>query len=116
MKCFDLGNYLEMNKTVSGQRWKCLRCELFLSYQDLEFCALTELGLKRFGKKMTAEQHMVEYRGENRSMDLMPPVRTRQERTQAKKTTNSNSNIISSTNQASSGGEIEILEILSDSD
>jgi len=114
--CFDLGNYLEMNKTVSGQRWKCLRCELFLSYQDLEFCALTELGLERFGKKMTAEQHMVEYRGENRSMDLMPPVRTRQERTQAKKTTNSNSNIISSTNQASSGGEIEILEILSDSD
>lgn len=116
MKCFDLGNYLEMNKTVSGQRWKCLRCELFLSYQDLEFCALTELGLERFGKKMTAEQHMVEYRGENRSMDLMPPVRTRQERTQAKKATNNNSNIISSTNQVSSGGEIEILEILSDSD
>jgi len=111
-QCFDLGTYLELNKTAGGQRWKCGCCELFLSYQDLEVCALTEQGLKRFGDKMTSGQHMVEFR-EDKSMELMKPPRSRQERTRAKKAVSNNN---SSTNNQASSGVIEILEILSDSD
>jgi hypothetical protein len=61
---------------------------------------------------MTSGQHMVEFR-EDKSMELMKPQRSRQERTRAKKAVSNNNSSIN--NQASSGA-IEILEILSDSD
>lgn len=94
-----------MNKGASGQRWKCGLCEDFLSYEDLELCALTELGLKQFGGEMTAGQHMVEFR-EDKTLELMKPARSRQERTQAK----------NSVNQASLGAASEPVDLLSDSD
>ena len=74
---------MDLNKCVSGQRWKCCHCELFLSHQDLEYCPLTEMALKRFGDKMTPGQHMVEFRSD-KTMDLLKPVRSRQERDMAK--------------------------------
>jgi hypothetical protein len=85
VQCFDLDVFLQVHEGVSGQRWKCARCESFLSYKDLEFCALTDFALTCFKDHMTTDQHMVEVR-EDRSLELMKPTRSRAERERAKHT------------------------------
>jgi hypothetical protein len=35
MQCFDLRNYLESNKAISGTRWRCGVCEGFIAVRDL---------------------------------------------------------------------------------
>jgi len=84
LSCIDLNSFLGLNKSPSGQRWKCGYCENFLSYEDLEHCALTEEACKRFGSQITNLRHMVEFR-EDHSMVLCKPVRSHQERARAKK-------------------------------
>jgi hypothetical protein len=83
VQCFDLDTFLQVHEGVNGQRWKCARCEKFLSYKDLEFCALTDYALGCFKDHMTTDQFMVEIR-EDRSMELMKPTRTRAEREKAR--------------------------------
>ncbi len=83
-QCFDLCNFLELNKSAGGQRWKCGYCEDFLSFEDLEHCALTEKAAQQFGNQITNLQHMVEFK-EDGSMSLCKPVRSHQERARAQK-------------------------------
>ncbi len=75
---------MDLNKSPSGQRWKCGHCENFLSFEDLEHCALTEKACLKFGKEITTLQHMVEFK-EDGSLALCKPVRSHQERARAKK-------------------------------
>lgn len=115
MQCFELAGYLDINKTPSGQRWKCGHCETFLSYEDLELCALTKKASSQFGDKMDFLQNMVEIK-EDGSMSLCKPVRSHQERARAKATAASSNASQKQTTQAG-GGSQEIIDILdSDSD
>ena len=108
LQCFDLGSFLDMNKSPSGQRWKCGHCENFLSHEDLEHCALTEKASRQFGDQIGSLQHMVEFK-EDGSMSLCKPVRSHQERVQAKK-------LATKESQSGSGAQ-DVVEILdSDSD
>ena len=62
LKCFDLKNWLESNGTVNGGRWRCVVCENFLSYQDLELCAVTADLLVEFRNDLTpTARDRVEY-------------------------------------------------------
>jgi len=114
LQCFELNSFLEVSKPPSGQRWKCPHCELFLSYVDLEHCALTEQASKRFGNQITNLQHMVEYR-EDKTMALCKPIKSHQERARARKAA-AKSNTAASKN-ATSASANEVVELLdSDSD
>ena len=115
LQCFDLASYLDINKTPSGQRWKCGHCETFLSYEDLELCALTEKASNQFGAHMDFLQNMVEIK-EDGSMSLCKPVRSHQERARAKAAAAGNNASQKQTSQAG-GGAQEVVELLdSDSD
>jgi len=122
VSCFDLNSFLEMNKSASGQRWKCGWCENFISYEDLEHCALSEQAVKLFGNEISNLQHMVEFK-EDKSISLCKPVKSHQERTKAKKVTaarvvTNNGNIKFKGNpDANGGGGNDVVELLdSDSD
>jgi len=107
--CFDLCNFLELNKSAGGQRWKCGYCEDFLSFEDLEHCALTEKAAQQFGNQISNLQHMVEFK-EDGSMSLCKPVRSHQERARAKKMAAANDTTPNSVSK-------EVVELLdSDSD
>jgi hypothetical protein len=110
VQCFDLDIFLQVHEGVSGQRWKCARCEKFLSYKDLEFCALTEYALASFKDEMTAEQYMVEVR-EDRSMELMKPTRTRAERQKTRQTRTKKKQENDEGNNIAKRKELEIIEI-----
>lgn len=114
LSCFDLNGFLELNKSPSGQRWKCGYCENFLSYIDLEHCSLTEAAAKKFGDQINYLQHMVELR-EDKSMHLCKPVRSHQERARAKKLA-TDTNAATQTSLSGDGAN-EVVELLdSDSD
>eukprot|EP00535_Pseudo-nitzschia_heimii_P008426 CAMPEP_0197192408 /NCGR_PEP_ID=MMETSP1423-20130617/25023_1 /TAXON_ID=476441 /ORGANISM="Pseudo-nitzschia heimii, Strain UNC1101" /LENGTH=986 /DNA_ID=CAMNT_0042645279 /DNA_START=141 /DNA_END=3101 /DNA_ORIENTATION=+ len=84
LTCFGLNSFLDLNKSPSGQRWKCGNCDKFLSYVDLEHCSLTELASKRFGDQIGPLQYRVELRAD-RSMALCKASRSHQERARARK-------------------------------
>lgn len=84
LTCFGLNSFLNLNKSASGQRWKCGNCDKFLSYVDLEHCSLTELAAKRFGDQIGVLQFTVELR-EDKSMVLCRARRSHQERARARK-------------------------------
>ena len=118
-QCFDLGSFLFLNKYSSGQRWKCAYCENFLSYVDLEHCALTEQAAQRFGDQITNLRNMVEFR-EDKSMVLCEPVRSHQERARAKKLAEAGtaaSKQKEASNFGAAGGANDVVDLLdSDSD
>jgi hypothetical protein len=96
-------------------RWKCPHCEHFVNYGDLEYCALTEEALCRFGDKVGLDHHMVELR-EDRSMHLLTETASRPER----KSSGSNSQsagqrisfaVTKGDPSAPSAGEVEVIEI-----
>ena len=83
-QCFGLDSFLDLNKSPSGQRWKCGNCDKFLSYIDLEHCSLTELASKQFGEQIGPLQYRVQLR-EDRSMVMCKASRSHQERARARK-------------------------------
>lgn len=115
-QCFDCEAFLQLHQNINGQRWKCTNCELFLSLEDLEYCALSKHALDLFKVNITSTRHMVEVR-EDGEMDLLDPQRSRAERERARNgkkkkpqgdgNNNRNGNI-------SQRGEPEIIEIDSD--
>ncbi|KAL3920300.1 MAG: hypothetical protein SGARI_006978 [Bacillariaceae sp.] len=112
--CFDLGTWLGMNETVSGQRFKCLHCENWLSFKDLELCELTAKALIQFSNQVSAQRHMVELR-EDKSMNLLAPVKAhsqRQRPNKKKKKANGNTNARNANNP--SRGEPEVIDLLDD--
>ncbi len=60
IQCFDLRNFLELNRNVTGGRWRCQACESFLSTEDLELCELTTDMLSEFKKEHSTERDEVE--------------------------------------------------------
>jgi hypothetical protein len=53
---------LESNRIVSGQRWRCIVCEQYVSLQDLELCTLTEEVIHEFRKDLIpTERDRVEF-------------------------------------------------------
>jgi hypothetical protein len=61
-QCFDLSLCLESNRIVSGQRWRCIVCEQYVSLQDLELCTLTEELVQQFQEDLIpTERDRVEF-------------------------------------------------------
>jgi hypothetical protein len=54
LQCFDLRNYLTTNTIVSGGRWRCPCCELFVSVRDLVHCGLFQAILDDVGDQIVA--------------------------------------------------------------
>jgi hypothetical protein len=54
LQCFDLRNYLTTNTIVSGGRWRCPSCELFVSVRDLVHCGLFQAILDDVGDQIVA--------------------------------------------------------------
>ena len=50
-QCFDLENFLASNVAISGSRWRCAVCEIFLSYRDLQYCALTDAAIHQYSNE-----------------------------------------------------------------
>jgi hypothetical protein len=65
--------------------------------------------LIQYSNQITAERHMVELR-EDKSMDLLVPVKTRSERQRAKNKKANNSSTRNAGNPT--GGEPEVIELL----
>ena len=83
---------MQISEPVSGQRFKCANCEDWLSFKDLEFCELTAKALTQFSSEISPQRHEAEVR-EDKSMVLLPAVKSRSEREKArrkKKKTNGN--------------------------
>lgn len=53
--------FINTNQYVSGSRWRCPSCELFVSLQNLEFCALTARLLKEFESSLSADRDRIEF-------------------------------------------------------
>ena len=70
-QCFDLKNFLSLNKTVCGIRWRCGCCERFVSLSDLQFCGLTADLLREFKDSASTERDRVEFNasGDYRLLD-----------------------------------------------
>jgi len=64
VKCFDLGSFLVVNAPVSGGRWRCVCCESFVTYQELEVCGLTKEAIKTFAEEASSTRDRVEFRGD----------------------------------------------------
>jgi hypothetical protein len=105
-------------------RWKCCHCEHFLSYDELEYCALTKEALIRFGDKVGLDKHMVELQ-EDGSMRLVTPFASGLEKERHRKSIGSSTSGSSGQPVANRGpltetkgepsapstGQIEIIEI-----
>lgn len=67
---------MEVNAPVSGGRWRCVCCEQFVNYQDLEVCGLTKEALVRFADVASATRDRVEFRADQ-TMTLLPAPKAR---------------------------------------
>lgn len=67
---------MEVNAPVSGGRWRCVCCEQFINYQELEVCGLTKEALVRFEGVASATRDRVEFRAD-RTMNLLPAPKLR---------------------------------------
>ena len=67
---------MEVNTPVSGGRWRCVCCEQFVNYQELEVCGLTKEALIRFADVASATRDRVEFRADQ-TMTLLPPPKLR---------------------------------------
>jgi hypothetical protein len=76
IQCFELRAFMQSNVLVSGSRWRCASCELFLEYHELQLCGLTKAALGKFGEKVNASQGRVEFRSDE-TYHLLPPQRLR---------------------------------------
>ena len=65
-KCFDLRNFIDTNKCVSYNRWRCASCEKFVSLQNLQICGLTSHLLKEFKTSTSSERDRIEYSSDGR--------------------------------------------------
>jgi hypothetical protein len=75
-QCFELSKFMHSNECVSGSRWRCACCEIFLPYHDLQLCGLTKAALKKFGKRVNSNQGRVEY-SVNGEYELLGPQKLR---------------------------------------
>jgi hypothetical protein len=48
LQCFDLKNFLCINEHVSGGRWRCGVCEVFVSVRDLVHCGLFQAMIDKY--------------------------------------------------------------------
>lgn len=94
LQCFELGTFMHGNLSVSGSRWRCASCELFLQYHELQLCGLTKAALDKFGEQVSAFQGRVEFRSDE-TFHLLPPQRLRHA---SKRQSNANANAGSSGN------------------
>ena len=62
--------------SVSGGRWRCPNCELFLRFDELEFCGLTTQALATFGSDVNANRGRVEFQADGK-YTLLPEDRLR---------------------------------------
>jgi hypothetical protein len=60
-QCFDLMCFINTNQFVSGSRWRCPSCELFVSLQNLESCALTTRLLEEFETSLSPDRDRIEF-------------------------------------------------------
>lgn len=65
-----------VNAPVSGGRWRCVCCELFVSHQELQVCGLTQAALTKFANEVSSTQDRVEFRA-GQSLHLLPPPKLR---------------------------------------
>lgn len=65
-----------MNVPVAGGRWRCVCCESFITYQELEVCGLAKEALRIFAREVSATRDRVEFRAD-KSFHLLkePPLR-----------------------------------------
>eukprot|EP00980_Cylindrotheca_fusiformis_P007069 scaffold1482_cov120-Cylindrotheca_fusiformis.AAC.11 len=75
-QCFDLRSFLQSCLPVSGSRWRCAACELFLEYHELQHCGLTKAALEKFEGETSANRGRVEFRSDG-GYDLLPSQRLR---------------------------------------
>ena len=62
---------MEIHAPVTGGRWRCPCCELFISHQELQLCGLTEASLVKFADKASSTRHRVLFRAD-KSFELLP--------------------------------------------
>ena len=48
LQCFDLKNFLQINESVSGGRWRCGNCENFVSVRDLIHDGLFQVMIDKY--------------------------------------------------------------------
>lgn len=63
---------MQCNSSVSGGRWRCASCELFVSYQELQLCGLTQEALQKFGNTVSSQRDRVELRADGTYQLLQP--------------------------------------------
>ena len=61
LQCFDLRNFLHINKTPSAGRWRCNICQRFLCPQDLVRCGLFDAMLNDLRVDVTNARHKVSF-------------------------------------------------------
>jgi len=118
-QCFDLANFLNSNVGVTGNRWRCPCCELFLKYNELQLCALTMAALDKFRDQVTPNRGRVEFRLDE-TYELLPEEKLRYSKT--KNNTSGTGNLERVRTKEAPGEpkprplqqEIEIIEIDSD--
>ena len=75
-QCFDLQNFLQSNEAVSGQRWRCVLCENFVSPEQLEECGLHLTLLDQYRMQATLHRDRVQFRSDS-TWDLMDESKKR---------------------------------------
>jgi hypothetical protein len=52
--------FLEANTILSGNRWRCLSCEKFISWSNLEYCGFTAKLVEEFASEASRTRDRVE--------------------------------------------------------
>jgi hypothetical protein len=83
--CFNLDEFLILNKRVSGTRYCCPVCTaVFVSPLDLEFCVVSEKALEQFSGDIYEDRHDVKLSLLDGTMELLE-VEQRQTKTKKEK-------------------------------
>lgn len=59
MQCFDLRNFLDANKNVTGGRWRCGVCCDFVNVRDLVHCGLFQAMVDELGEQVSISRDRV---------------------------------------------------------
>ena len=101
-----------MNASVSGGRWRCICCESFITYQELEVCGLTQSALQTFATEVSATRDRIEFRAD-KSLHLLDeaPLRHKNRQRQKESVKGSYSGVLG---QSSGRGPVthETIEII----
>jgi hypothetical protein len=109
LQCFDLSSFLDANKMVSGQRWRCLVCEEHISYYDLQLDRLVEKLLHEYRNELVpTERDRIEFSADG-STKLLEQKRKERKKRSLPESARSSSSTASLARKKAKAAEPEVI-------